>query len=1709
MGMGNEIAKMSAKIEVDKNSKENLKQLEEILRQMQDKANSEKVTIRYKVNEEEAEKDLEGLKTYFENNNLADGLEMKIDLGNIKESQEEIETFKKSLESISKQFSKGIKIDFDWGGGTGEVGNLGLDEIDKQITEKEKELEKAGNKLNDLKNKSFSKVKTALEKYSKSGTVNAESKLKSLVKDYEKIGGKLVDFKKLGRDEYEDLNFALKSSSKEAKLNDNDKISKQYEDQQKQVEALTRSLNDLKEQREELLKTGTPTTPVSDNSEGTGYEDKTKEIQALNEELEKQKSKVEEINQLLEEQRNSYSELENKQKALQDELTQKKDFVSQEEYNKLNSELTDTKDKLSSVTSECDKLNGELSSSEQYISRIQGQIRELENGEVVPASQLENADKVIQIYYDDIRKLKAEIEDLKIKNEELLSNNNSLGIELDNKKQQNTDIEAELNNLKLKVSQEELRADIEDALKEPFDITVNPKLNENAEPLEIEAVVTKATTKDGVSIEAPKSETDKKPTEQETVNGNSVGESSQEQVVEQQEVAEATADSGEKQKRTLKQVREEIEKTEKAYEQLKEVIEGTTVENAMYERYNRKYNEYSSLNEQQLKAKLAEKVSTSHESATEEDYYKKWTSAIALMQQLQKKAKGSFDVKDVLTEANGDINKNEIDTYYNSLVKGFEEIAKAESKLRNLSTQKLSLNKEREELLATATAAEKAEDRFSLALKKIEETYINTGKKINTRSNVYKEFVDSWKELRKTDNTASASSYTDNKELLGILNKQTAEQFEKRQKGSSLFEKYKKQMEKEKEALKKDIEEEDKEDKADTRTNDVDTEQKRKEVSDELKEEPFEINLSFDKEKLRSEISNTLNEKPFEVPITTVTPTLDDGKTENTLNTSSNEGMTDTAKAFKKEEETVEEAVKAEKKVISELKSELTNLIGVINEKTAAFNQEKTAVLSDVDQEISKLHLLGQEIADVKNELNELEQIINAITTININIDNGTGKIKGGVGLEKLVKELNSLKQIKPTNDLKKLNGIAENLEKFAERINVINLNDANFVSSLRNLLNSLSRIRTDSVMTKLDKVSDGLVSFAEKIKSVDFEDTTFLSSIQGLLDKTDELRDLASILKESKSKIEAAEIKTGNKQKKDKSKQEQAEMNDAIALINEENKIKEHNDKIDFKDRIEEAGSIIKAQIQSVKEIADLQAKIIKANSEGHIEEAKNYQNVLEKQKQIHSNLVEQGRDYEDIISNQERRSLLSETMAESEKKISEAIATAKRKEREANEKAQSKQEQDEYKEATSNNIANKKILENAAKNSKRYFELNSKHPNKKAFETDVKKKENDEKDTGITEETKALREELDELTSINKLWKEAERLADNYKNAKQNLSGTNQSKDGLKKAVQTFKDSQGKIYADDLDKAATSAENTVEKFQLFKRGESYIKEVNERIEELNSDLGKAQNLIEKISKTGSIDAAQFTEVSNLLKSIGDGQQYLKNAKNNVDYMVADKNKAQDLLNKVAKTREKDKNMPYNLKGKYRDIEAEINYLIKTDGSEKNLKDLQVEVRKLDRELIKSGKTGSDIFTRLGKRIKNMTLNFAAQIFSVYEVIELTDKIATNVENVNAEFVDLAKVSGYAMSTLENNLGRYADTAKDLGSSVTDVVSATADWSRLGYSLEDAEELAKVAVIYKNVGDGIDISEANESLISTLQGFQLEADSALSIIDKFNEVAM
>lgn len=140
--------------------------------------------------------------------------------------------------------------------------------------------------------------------------------------------------------------------------------------------------------------------------------------------------------------------------------------------------------------------------------------------------------------------------------------------------------------------------------------------------------------------------------------------------------------------------------------------------------------------------------------------------------------------------------------------------------------------------------------------------------------------------------------------------------------------------------------------------------------------------------------------------------------------------------------------------------------------------------------------------------------------------------------------------------------------------------------------------------------------------------------------------------------------------------------------------------------------------------------------------------------------------------------------------------------------------------------------------------------------------------------------------------------------------------------------------------------------------------------------------------------------------------------------------------------------------------------------------------------------------------RIKSGSAQFIARYFSLYQVIAWARQAADAIKSVDDQMVELRKVSGASGIEMQDAFERSAAAAKEIGATISDTVSATADWSRLGYNLPDAENLAEVALLYKNIGDNIDINEANTSLISTLQGFQLDADSAESIIDKFNEVS-
>lgn len=120
----------------------------------------------------------------------------------------------------------------------------------------------------------------------------------------------------------------------------------------------------------------------------------------------------------------------------------------------------------------------------------------------------------------------------------------------------------------------------------------------------------------------------------------------------------------------------------------------------------------------------------------------------------------------------------------------------------------------------------------------------------------------------------------------------------------------------------------------------------------------------------------------------------------------------------------------------------------------------------------------------------------------------------------------------------------------------------------------------------------------------------------------------------------------------------------------------------------------------------------------------------------------------------------------------------------------------------------------------------------------------------------------------------------------------------------------------------------------------------------------------------------------------------------------------------------------------------------------------------------------------------------------------EVPRQLVQAVRDINAAQVELTKVSSAPTSQLTEYWDEAAISAKKYGATISDVINSTADWSRLGYSLNEAKELSDATTLMQRVGDNMTQESASQGIISTLKGFQFDASEVTRIIDEVNEVA-
>lgn len=320
-------------------------------------------------------------------------------------------------------------------------------------------------------------------------------------------------------------------------------------------------------------------------------------------------------------------------------------------------------------------------------------------------------------------------------------------------------------------------------------------------------------------------------------------------------------------------------------------------------------------------------------------------------------------------------------------------------------------------------------------------------------------------------------------------------------------------------------------------------------------------------------------------------------------------------------------------------------------------------------------------------------------------------------------------------------------------------------------------------------------------------------------------------------------------------------------------------------------------------------------------------------------------------------------------------------------------------------------------------------------------------------------------------------------------------------------------------VDAEVQKLANQVNKIQLSMDNGYGASEYQNRINAVTASLEKygietqeAQKITSSLQSTfdsmkGLSGQELVTQADKLEQEFKAVKVSVEQAKLSYDKLMqpASKEKISSTLLKVQKLLDNNTKVTENVKNEW---QGYVNRLSSgSDIAVKEINDINIRLKQTEsamRSVRKLGLSWTD-------KLKQAWEKFGGWGFATGTMMTLYDqirKIPKEVIAVNSAMVELTKVSDASDSEITKYFDEAANSAKKYGSAVSDMINATADWSRLGYSLPDAKKLAEVATLYTNVGDGIDMSTASESLISTLQGFKMTADEAIHVIDAFNEVA-
>lgn len=299
------------------------------------------------------------------------------------------------------------------------------------------------------------------------------------------------------------------------------------------------------------------------------------------------------------------------------------------------------------------------------------------------------------------------------------------------------------------------------------------------------------------------------------------------------------------------------------------------------------------------------------------------------------------------------------------------------------------------------------------------------------------------------------------------------------------------------------------------------------------------------------------------------------------------------------------------------------------------------------------------------------------------------------------------------------------------------------------------------------------------------------------------------------------------------------------------------------------------------------------------------------------------------------------------------------------------------------------------------------------------------------------------------------------------------------------------------------TDLQNVYTKSEL---GTANYRDLLDVFNEYDSRLKKTQINVKSLSSLFAALGIQIRNTTNAMRSSN------LSAKNNQSLESLQK-RLNNLLYTLRRYVEINKQIQKNpeLMASYNSIVDELKTAVRSgnqdlmettlDSTAQKVAGLKAKVQELGLE----GKTVGQVFSDLFGQHFSTAIAMAA----VHLLQGSLQQIYQNVVDIDTAMTELKKVTNETDSTYQSFLTDAGTRAKNIGTDISSVVNATADYARLGYSLSDATKLADVSAVYYNVGDDLDsFDKATENIVGTMKAFNIQANDAISLVDKLNNVS-